>query len=434
MDNRREPYSPSIMTSRVARPSNVGAQRISTGSGRLRVIYLALAILLPPFLAINLNFPHSFTGYGIAAAFVLHVVARYRPKEWIAAAIAGFMWNQFARLAASMLHLPGRAPMFSLAMLGAGSLIVLGCLALWTRAADPVNLERVYVPSVVLLALILISQVMQAVTTIRGRVTFDAYLEAFDLSLTWPPVFGLGRIFQQLNHSPHIAQIIYLALPIMVAAVCGGYIRFRHSSPWPILKIMAVAGILGYVSYLLFPAVGPTYIPEFSFPAVPFSLGNITPWHPHVLIAPSGAARNAMPSLHLAWVLLLWFNARALPTVFRILTFIYVVLTTVVVLGLGEHYIADLVVALPFSVLVQAICSSPSIDPSTRSKAGIGSVLLVTVWFLVLRYGSAFFMLSPIAAWSCAIVSTGASATLLFPLLKRWVLAESVAPQIHCGR
>jgi PAP2 superfamily protein len=387
-------------------------------SRRWRVLYVALAILLLPFLADNLNFPHSFTGYGIASVFVLHVVARHRPKEWVAAVVVGFIWNQCARLTASMLHLPGKAPMLSLAMLGAGSLIVLGGLMLLTRAVDPTNLKRIYLPSVVLLALVLISQLMLIGTTIRGRATFDAYLQAFDLSLTWPPVFGLGRIFQRLNRSPQIAQITYLLLPMMVAAVCAGYIRFRNSSPWTILKIMAVAGILGYAGYLLFPAVGPAYIPEFTFPTVPFSLGDITPWHPRILLAPAGAARNAMPSLHMAWALLLWFNARALPGAFRILTLIYVLLTIVVVLGLGEHYIADLVVALPFSVLVQAICSPSTISSSTRSKAAIGSGLLVAGWLLALRYGTAFFMLSPIVPWSCAIVSSAASAMLLLPLLK----------------
>jgi PAP2 superfamily len=404
-------------------------------SGRWRVLYFALAISLLPFLAINLNFPYSFTGYGIAAVFVLHVVARYRPKELITAALVGFVWNQCARFAASTLHLPGKAPMLSLAMLGAGSLIVLGCLALWARAADPVNLQRIYLPSVVLLGLILTSQVILVGTTIRGRETFDIYLQAFDLSLVWPPVFGLGRVFQRWNRLPHIALITYLALPIMVAAVCAGWIRFRNSSPWLILKIMAVAGILGYAGYLLFPAVAPAYLPEFTFPTVPFSLGDITPWHPRILLAPAVAPRNAMPSLHLAWALLLWFNARALPAAFRILTFIYVVLTIVVVLGLGEHYLADLVVALPLSVLVQAICSPPTIGSSTRSKAAIGSGLLVTAWLLALRYATAFFIHSPIAPWSCVIVSTGASAMLLLPLLKKGAdLSRANLSQLELNR
>jgi len=402
----------------VTTPTSDGVQPMLPASfSRPRVLYYALAVLLLPFLAINLNFPHSFTGYSIAAAFVLHVMARHRPREWLAAALVGLVLNQSARLVASLFHMPGKAPIVSFAMLGAGSLIVLGWPAVWKRVADASNLQNIYLPSVVLVALVLISQLMLLVTPIRRVETFDVYLQMFDLSLVWPPVFALGRIFQRVNDARSIALNTYLFLPIVVAVVCGGYIRFRKASAWATLKVMAIAGLLGYATYLLFPAAGPEYVPAFNFPTGFFSLADIHTGYSRALLPPVAAARNAMPSLHLAWALLLWFESKALARVFRLLTFVYVVLTIIVVLGLGEHYIADLVVAVPFSVLVLAICSSTTTSASTRRKASLGSTLMVSGWLALLRYGTALFVLSPILPWTMTIVSTAVSAILVSPLL-----------------
>jgi PAP2 superfamily len=385
---------------------------------RWLLLYLMLAILLLPLLAVILNFPQSFIGYSLAAAFVFHVIIRNRPAEWIAAALVGGLFNQAAKLAAPSLHLPANTAVFSLAMLGAGSLMVLGWRLVWTSGQDSSNLRQTYLPAVALLALVLASQLALLNMPMRGLETLDAYLQAFDLSLIWPPVFFLGRAFQRVHYSRYVAQIAYSILPMMVAVVCGGYIRYRNASPWPVLKIMAVAGVLGYAGYLLFPAVGPAYIPEFTFPAVPFTLADVAPWRPHLLLAPASAARNAMPSLHMAWALLIWLNARGLPRVFRTLTFIYVLLTITVILGLGEHYVADLLVAVPFSVLVQALCSGHATSSLARWRAAFGSALLVAAWLLVLRYETAFFFLAPVIPWACAIVSSGMSAILLSPLLK----------------
>jgi hypothetical protein len=361
----------------------------------------------------NLNAPSSFTGYSIASSFVLHLMVRPRPKEWIVAAIIGLALNQGSRLLAVSMHLPVRAPWFSLASLGAGSLLVLAFLSVRTHNVDRQDVLKVYLPAIVLVALVLLSQLMLAVTTLRDSPVLDAHLQTFDLSLAWPLPFSLGRAFLQLHGARYAVQVCYSMLPMIVAVVCGAYIRFCNLAPWPLLKIMAIAGAFGYVGYLIFPAVGPAYIKDFSFPALPFTLADIPPWNPRPLFAPATIARNAMPSLHMAWALLLCINARGLPRSVRVLTQIYLVLTVIVVLGLGEHYIADLVVAIPFSVAVQAIASPAHISPRVRSFSALGGFLLVALWLLLLRFAIPFFLITPFVPWVCVILTIVLSAMLL---------------------
>jgi hypothetical protein len=396
---------------------------------RWRRLYFALDVLLIPFLIVNLNVPQSFTGYSIAAAFFLHLCARYRPAEWLAAALVGLVLNQCASFASSLLHLPSRAPHFSLAMLGAGSLTILGWCVLGAKGIELPNLQRTYLTAVILLALVLVSQLMLLVTGVRDPTVFDAYLQVFDLGLAWPPVFIVGRWFQQIRYAFYFAKIIYSMLPIVVAILCGGYIRYRKSPPWQVLKLMAIAGLFGYAGYFLFPAVGPVYVPSFKFPMVAFSLSDVAASHSLLLFVPNTIARNAMPSLHMAWALLLWINAAHLPRAFRALSLIYVFLTVIVVLGLGEHYIVDLVVAIPFAVLVQAVGSRMTLSPPARWGSAIASALLVALWLILLRFGSAIWVMSPLVPWACLIASTALSVKLLTPWLKSE--SESVRGYAH---
>jgi hypothetical protein len=64
-----------------------------------------------------------------------------------------------------------------------------------------------------------------------------------------------------------------------------------------------------------------------------------------------------MPSLHFAWPLLLWWSSRHLARVWRVSLLVFVLLTAFATVGLGEHYLFDLVVAFPFARMIHAACS-----------------------------------------------------------------------------
>jgi hypothetical protein len=69
--------------------------------------------------------------------------------------------------------------------------------------------------------------------------------------------------------------------------------------------------------------------------------------------------QNASPSLHMAWVLLAWWYSRGLSVWERGIAMMFVVFTAFATLGTGEHYFIDLVVAYPFSVMMQSLCAFP---------------------------------------------------------------------------
>jgi membrane-associated phospholipid phosphatase len=66
--------------------------------------------------------------------------------------------------------------------------------------------------------------------------------------------------------------------------------------------------------------------------------------------------RNAVPSLHSAWALLIWWSLRYSKNWMRGLATVFLALTLLATLGLGEHYPIDLVVALPFAVAAMSAC------------------------------------------------------------------------------
>lgn len=144
--------------------------------------------------------------------------------------------------------------------------------------------------------------------------TIDAQLSALD--------FGVGRgvwIFAKA-HTWFLQPITvaYLALPeaMLLAAFLAKSERSR------LLLSMSLGFVLIVPCYLLFPAVGPVHVGD---PA---------------------AARDCMPSMHLTWALLLWMNSRGrIRPVFAV----FAGLTAVATLATGEHYLPDLVVAVPWA-------------------------------------------------------------------------------------
>src|SRR4029077_13790136 len=97
-------------------------------------------------------------------------------------------------------------------------------------------------------------------------------------------------------------------------------------------------------------------------------------------------------SMHFALALLLWFNARSLHAAVRGAFAVLLGLTFLATLGLGEHYLIDLVAGVPLALTVQAICTRtlPWSDPARRYAMTAGA-LLTAAWILaVVLAGNAF--------------------------------------------
>jgi PAP2 superfamily len=98
-------------------------------------------------------------------------------------------------------------------------------------------------------------------------------------------------------------------------------------------RAIVISGILCWVPYAIFPAVGPSHYN--------WATGTASPLSP----------RNCVPSMHLTWAILLAWNARSLP--FRMVLWGYAALIALATIVGGEHYLVDLIAALPYTALVQ---------------------------------------------------------------------------------
>jgi len=118
-----------------------------------------------------------------------------------------------------------------------------------------------------------------------------------------------------------------------------------------------------------------------------------------------------MPSLHMGWVVLLWWNSRGLPRALRGGLFLYLLLTLVATLGSGQHYLVDLVVSLPFALAVESTASlafpDKPLPDKSRLVAAAGTAIALTIaWLVVVRFGVPLALKSPIIPWTLVLGTT----------------------------
>lgn len=132
-------------------------------------------------------------------------------------------------------------------------------------------------------------------------------------------------LFHWFHHHPVLAIplfIVYMALPVFIAfsLVIG---------EWkPIVRTLLASAVIGPFLYGLFPAVGPGFVQD---PAAP---------------------PNCVPSLHLTWAMLC---TTFLPARWKWAGGLFVLLTAASTISTGEHYLTDLLAAIPYSALFIAI-------------------------------------------------------------------------------
>jgi hypothetical protein len=286
-------------------------------------------------------------------------------------------------------------------MLGRGGLVVLAWKTIWASREESRRLLTISLLPVGIVLFVLASLLALNLTVARAQV-LDLYLYLFDGSLGFQPSFLLGRFFLRYALVADLARVAYFSLPLVIALACAG--NLKYGSPWRPLGVLASAGLLGYLLYFMFPATGPLYVAGLSFPSSSHLFAALGEMRPHPIALSIPAPRNAMPSLHMAWALLLWFLCRPLSRLARGLALTYVVLTVVDTLGSGEHYLADLVVAFPFSVAVEALWTR--VQGSTRYAVFAGAAGLTLAWLVILRYGANLFLRSPAVPWGCIVAST----------------------------
>ena len=93
-----------------------------------------------------------------------------------------------------------------------------------------------------------------------------------------------------------------------------------------------------------------------------------------------------MPSLHTAYALMVFLSTRGSCVLFRIVVGVMASLVAIATLGLGEHYLIDLVLAFPLVTLFRAVSTTKTPFRSVeRILAFIVPGFLLLVWGNIVR-------------------------------------------------
>lgn len=297
------------------------------------------------------------------------------------------------------------------AFLGIASLIVLAIQIARSRPrlSDSERRSRrqtFYAAAVFPICSLLIGYTVPLTMWLRPQ-TYDAFLLAFDGGLGFQPSFVLGRFLPEGSNFWGLTTVVYYALPLAASILYASHlasVRAGKRQPVLILALFLSLMLVGFALYSLYPAVGPRHAFSQSYPWNPPSLSQIAIQPMNVPDAP----RNCMPSLHLAGALAIWWNSRLWPRWGRLLAGLFLGATIFSTLALGEHYLVDLVVALPFTLVFQTAwtISVPLADPVRRTPLAVGTTLTFA-WFLSLRYGLRLFLISPVISWTLILVTVG---------------------------
>ena len=280
-------------------------------------------------------------------------------------------------------------------LLGAGGLAAAGLrtarvpVSDWRRSVGTASAAALF-PAFVFGSLIVRRELLG-----RTGDTYDLFAFALDGRYGVQLSFVLGRFFEKWPAVSSLFGEIYHALPLLLGLLYG--ITRRDAGQVQASRVallLFLSGVLGVALYSMIPVCGPRYAFA-AFPAEPpvLEAGNL-----RLLALPTNIERNGVPSLHFAWALLVWWNLRRRSKVYRLLTGVFLAATTVATLGTGEHYLVDLVVAMPFALSLQVLFIA--LPPVTRERrwvtfaTGLG---LTLAWVLALR-SAAFVSSAPLLA------------------------------------
>jgi hypothetical protein len=266
--------------------------------------------------------------------------------------------------------------------------------------------QTFYAASVFPLCSLLIGYTVPLTTWLRPR-TYDAFLLAFDGGLGFQPSFVLGRLLPDGSNAWGLTTVVYYALPLAFCILYASHLASdRAGEPQPVLILALFLSLLlvGFTLYGIYPAVGPKHAFGELYPRNPPLLAQIAVQPMTVPDAP----RNCMPSLHLAGALAIWWNSRLRSRWRRLLAGLFLWATIFSTLALGEHYLVDLVVAVPFTLIFQAAwtVSVPFPQP-VRHQPLVAGTMLTIAWYILLRYGLRLFLISPVISWSLILLTVG---------------------------
>jgi spermidine synthase len=283
------------------------------------------------------------------------------------------------------------------------------------RLLQPLSLAAEPAFEIRLRYLVALSLLFMMVPTSALTLTATMHPFTYDMyALHWDRAAGLNVtpwLIETINSIPLMPQIVIMAYamtPLGFMAVTLRHLRGKpsHVASGPLLWVGLTTCAL--VAYNLFPITGPKYVFGGNDNFL-ISMRNSVSL-PLETIKVAFAPRNGMPSMHFGWMLaasILWWRSG---TVWwsRAMLILMTALTAMATLYTGEHYVIDLIVAVPFVLASIALCTT-AIPLSARPRqmtilVGFGAWL---VWILVLRTSIHWLVDHPWACWMLILATAG---------------------------
>jgi hypothetical protein len=285
---------------------------------------------------------------------------------------------------------------------GISSLVIMGLGSVWTEGEARKTNLLAFVPSLLFVTSeYFADNMLRWAATVHDKV-YDLYLYAFDASLHVQIPFAVGRYFAQHGIIRQTSLLAYIGLSVPIAVVYAGQLRRTGAKALQCFLTFVITGPMGILFYNAVPALGPAHLFTKNFPWHPLAIEQVR----HLFLEPIAldGPRNAIPSLHMAWVLLAWWYSRGLSKPERAIALFYLVFVALATLGTGEHYFIDLVVAVPFALLMESLFANDLklTDPNRIRGIAFG-LLSMCAWLAALRFTPHVFWSSPILSWTlCA--------------------------------
>jgi hypothetical protein len=219
------------------------------------------------------------------------------------------------------------------------------------------------------------STLFLGISALLTPATLDHYLYLADGSFGFQPAFAGARLLLANGWLWKACEISYFNLPLGLTLIYLLSLRRDRARAREFLCFAVLVAAAGFVIYLIFPAVGPAAMFKSGFPS---GTPHVSPGRTVVGIT----ARNCIPSLHTAWIIVLLWGTAAAPRWMRPGLWIFSACNLLYALSAGGHYLVDLIVAVPFTLAVHH-----AMRREWRSAAFVGNALLVALWLTTLRYG-----------------------------------------------
>jgi len=376
-------------------------------------------VLLAAILTLSLNrdfytgsMVSAYLSLALASALIILVMIR---RSWL-----DLLWVLTGGLFLAVLdfRVMDFQPMFmaGFSFVGLSALAVLGTHTIWAQGDDRKLLLYGFLPAVLFVGSEYMATTLLEMTEKLHPKTFDLFLVSFDSSLRVQFSFLMGQVFWTWPWVRFACLVIYIALPLPLALVYAAHLRGKKEDAFSVMLAFLVTGPLGVICYNMVPAIGPAHLFGPAFPFHPLSV--VEAMRINVVPILTKGPRNAMPSLHMTWVLLVWWNSRGLARWVRAIAMVFVILTAMATLGTGEHYFVDLVVAFPFSLMVQALCSySVPFRSSERRNAFLFGTFVTLIWLALLSFSTGIFWASPVVPWAMILATVAPSVILWNRLL-----------------